>query len=198
MASACPECIVTDSPPQHSQSILVGRIVGTHGLAGGVRATVLSDVSHRFSAGQVLYVLGQPYVISSSSPASFKSNHAGKPKHSGNPKYSGNQIILRFQGLDSEDSVKELVGEELTVPETAVPSLPEGEYFHYQIMGLQVLTEEGENLGSVSEILETGSNDVYVASGDSGELLIPALADVILEIRLSDGVMVVSLPDGLR
>ena len=183
---------MTDSPPQHSQSILVGQIISTHGLAGGVRATVLSDVSHRFSAGQVLYVLGQPYVISSSSPASFKSNHAGKSHH------SGNQIILRFQGLDSEDSVKELVGEELTVPETAVPSLPEGEYFHYQIMGLQVLTEEGENLGSVSEILETGSNDVYVASGDSGELLIPALADVIREIRLSDGVMVVSLPDGLR
>ena len=177
---------MTDSPPQHSQSILVGRIVGTHGLTGGVRATVLSDVSHRFSAGQVLYVLGQPYVISSSSPASFKSNHAG------------NQIILRFNGLDSKDSVKELLGEELTVPETAVPSLPEGEYFHYQIMGLQVLTEEGEDLGSVSEILETGSNDVYVVSGDSGELLIPALADVIREIRLSDGVMVVSLPDGLR
>ena len=159
---------------------------------------MLSDVSHRFSAGQVLYILGQPYVISSSSPASFKSIHAGKSRHSGNPKHSGNQIILRFQGLDSEDSVKELVGEELTVPETAVPSLPEGEYFHYQIVGLQVLTEEGENLGSVSEILETGSNDVYVTSGDSGELLIPALADVIREIRLSDGVMVVSLPDGLR
>ena len=86
----------------------------------------------------------------------------------------------------------------MTVPETAVPSLPEGEYFHYQIMGLQVLTEDGESLGRVSEILETGSNDVYVASGDSGELLIPALADVIREIRLSDGVMVVSLPDGLR
>ena len=183
---------MTDSPPQQSQPILVGRIVGTHGLTGGVRAIVLSDVSHRFAAGQVLYVLGQPYVVSSSAPASFKAKHPGKSNN------SGRQIILRFQGLDSEDSVKGLVGEELTVPETAVPSLPEGEYFHYQIMGLQVLTEDGENLGKVSEILETGSNDVYVTSGDSGELLIPALADVIREIRLSDGVMVVSLPDGLR
>ena len=53
-------------------------------------------------------------------------------------------------------------------------------------------------MGSVSEILETGSNDVYVTSGGSGEILIPALASVIREIRLSDGVMVVRLPDGLR
>ena len=183
---------MTESPSQHSQSILVGKIISTHGLAGGFRATVLSDVTHRFSAGQVLYVLGQPYEISSSSPASFKANRSGKSNN------SGKQIILRFQGLDSEASVKVLVGEDLTVPETAVPSLPEGEYFHYQIMGLQVLTEEGEILGRVTEILETGSNDVYVTTGDSGELLIPALDDVIREIRLSDGVMVVSLPDGLR
>lgn len=192
---------MTDSPLQHSQStlaqsVLVGKIVGTHGFAGGVRATVLSDVSYRFDTGQVLYILGQPYVISSSSLASFKSNpNSSSKKHS---KPSGGQIILQFQGLDSEDSAKDLLGEELTVPETAVPKLPEGEYFHYQIVGLQVLTEEGEDLGSVREILETGSNDVYVTSGDSGELLIPALADVIREIRLSDGVMVVSLPDGLR
>ena len=107
---------MTDSPSQNSQSILVGQIVGTHGLAGGVRAKVLSDVSHRFSTGQVLYVLVQPYVISSSSPASFKSHQSGKSNH------SGNQIILRFQGLDSEASVKGLVGEDLTVPETAVPT----------------------------------------------------------------------------
>ena len=69
---------MTDSSPEFSQSIpqsmpesiIVGKIVGAHGLAGAVRAAVLSDVPHRFSAGQVLYILGQPYVISSSSPAS--------------------------------------------------------------------------------------------------------------------------------
>ena len=187
---------MTDSPLQQSQSILVGKIVATHGLAGGVRAAVFSDVPHRFSAGQVVYISGQSYVISSSSPASFKSatNRSGKSTTN----RSGDQIILWFQGLDSEDTVKGLLGEEVTVPETEVPDLPEGQYFHFQIVGLQVLTEEGENLGRVSEILETGSNDVYVTSGDSGELLIPALADVIREIRLSEGVMVVSLPDGLR
>lgn len=180
------------NPPQKPQSILVGKILGAHGHAGGLRATVLSDAPHRFDPGQTLYILGQPYEITSSSSAAFKSNASGKSNS------TGNQIILQLQGIDSEASVRGLLGEELTVPESDVPDLPEGEYFHYQIVGLQVLTAEGENLGRVREILETGSNDVYVTTGDSGELLIPALADVIREIRINDGVMVVNLPDGLR
>jgi 16S rRNA processing protein RimM len=198
---------LTDSPSQHPQSnlsqsdfepIIVGKIVGTHGLEGGIRAVVISEVSGRFNTGRLIYILGQPYVISSSSPATFKSNKSGTSGPSRKATSSGDQIILQLQGLDSETSAKKLLGEDLTVPEAEAPQLPEGEYFYYQIVGLNVLTEQGEVLGSVSEILETGSNDVYVTSGGSGEILIPALASVILEIRLSDGVMVVSLPDGLR
>ena len=86
----------------------------------------------------------------------------------------------------------------MTVLEAAVPSLPEGEYFHYQLLGLRVLTEEGEDLGRLNEILETGSNDVYVVSNDTVELLIPALTDVIRKVDLDEGVMVVRLLDGLR
>jgi 16S rRNA processing protein RimM len=76
--------------------------------------------------------------------------------------------------------------------------LPEGEYFHFQLIGMKVLTEDGEYLGRLREILETGSNDVYVVSGDSGELLIPALANVILKVQVTEGVMVVRLMEGLR
>jgi 16S rRNA processing protein RimM len=63
---------------------------------------------------------------------------------------------------------------------------------------MKVLTEDGEYLGRLREILETGSNDVYVVSGDSGELLIPALANVILKVQVTEGVMVVRLMEGLR
>ena len=76
--------------------------------------------------------------------------------------------------------------------------LEEGEYFHFQLLGLRVLTEEHEELGQITEILETGSNDVYVVSGPSGEVLVPALADVVREVRVNDGLMIVDLPDGLR
>ena len=86
----------------------------------------------------------------------------------------------------------------ITVPETSAPELPEGEYFHFQLLGLRVFTEAGEELGRLSEILETGSNDVYVVSGPDGQILVPALSEVIQEIKLSEKIMVVRLPDGLR
>lgn len=151
-----------------------------HGLSGSVRALVLSDVPHRFDTGHSLYILGVPYSISSSTLT---------PRR---------QVILKFHGIESADAARELVGQELTVHEAEAPSLPEGEYFHYQLLGLRVLTEEGEDLGRLGEILETGSNDVYVVSGDTGEVLVPALADVVLKVDLDEGVMVVRLLDGLR
>ena len=61
-----------------------------------------------------------------------------------------------------------------------------------------MITDDGEELGDITEILETGSNDVYVVNGGVGEILIPALADVVKDIDLDQGVMLVSLPDGLR
>ena len=76
--------------------------------------------------------------------------------------------------------------------------MPEGEYFHYQLIGLQVLTESGERLGEISEIIITGSNDVYVVSGADGEILLPALNQVIRAVDLERGLMTVRLMEGLR
>jgi 16S rRNA processing protein RimM len=164
----------------HSQPVIVGRILGVHGLSGGVRVGVMSDVSHRFDVGQSLMVQGKSYSITSST------------------RTPNGQAILKFQGVDSSVAARALLGEPVTISEVSVPPLPEGEYFHFQLVGMRVFTEEGEYLGRVREILETGSNDVYVVSGESGEVLIPALADVIQEVQVSEGVMVVWLMEGLR
>ena len=75
---------------------------------------------------------------------------------------------------------------------------PPGSYYYHQIVGLSVVTEEGEALGEVTEILETGSNDVYVITGPTGELLLPALTSVILQIDLEAKRMTVHLLEGLR
>ena len=84
------------------------------------------------------------------------------------------------------------------VPEGEVPSAPEDEYFHYQLLGMSVRTEDGEALGALEEILETGSNDVYVVRGPGGEVLVPALATVVLQVDVDGAEMVVRLPEGLR
>ena len=107
-------------------------------------------------------------------------------------------MVLKFHGLDSLPEARALVGLEITVPQSDVPDLPPGEYFHFQLLGLTVVTEDGEELGVLGELLETGSNDVYVVSGGAGELLIPALEEVVLDVLLGQGTMVVRLPDGLR
>ena len=171
---------MAEPPFDGAQPVIVGHIFSVHGRSGAVRAKVLSDVPHRFDVGRELHIRGVPYVITSSTPA-----RAG-------------QLILKFQGVDFPAAAEHLVDAPVTIPQGSVPSLPEGEYFHFQLLGLRVLTEEGEDLGQVCEILETGSNDVYLVSGGSGELLVPALVEVVREVRVSEGLMVVRLPEGLR
>ena len=163
-----------------SSSINVGRILGPHGLWGGIRIEVYTDVPHRFDVGSTLYIESTSYTVSGCS--------------SGN---SG-QLILAFHGLTTQAQARALIGQWITVPASEVPELPPGEFYHFQLLDLRVLTADGEELGRVSDILETGSNDVYVVSGEDGETLVPALAEVIQEIDLDRGIMVVSLPDGLR
>ena len=141
---------------------------------------MLSDVPERFDPGQTVHIGPNAFRVSSFTPHGY--GHA----------------LLQLDGVTTRDAAQQLVGQAVTVPETAAPFLEEGEYFHFQLLGLYVLTEEHEELGQITEILETGSNDVYVVSGPGGEVLVPALADVVLEVRLDEGQMIVDLPDGLR
>ena len=108
------------------------------------------------------------------------------------------ELILWFAGFRDRGQAQRLAGLWLCVPQSQVPSAQEGEYFHYQLIGLKVRTVEGEDLGELAEILETGSNDVYVVTGPDGDILIPALAKVVREIDIAAGLMVVDLPEGLR
>ena len=138
----------------HTDAIAVGRVLGTHGTAGLVRVRVFSDVPHRFDPGQLLYCDNRALHIIDSVR---------------NP---SNQVTLQFQEIPSVATAQGLVGQWLTVPADSGPPPSEGEYFHYQLLGLQVITDQGEELGQVAEILETGSNDVYIVAGAAGQVLI--------------------------
>jgi 16S rRNA processing protein RimM len=92
----------------------------------------------------------------------------------------------------------QLIGQWLCVDQSDVPEAEDGEYFHYQIIGLNVITVAGEDLGEITDILETGSNDVYVVVGPTGEILVPALSQVVKTVDVLGGLMTVDLPEGLR
>ena len=171
---------LSDNPAFLHNQAVVGIVLGPHGVNGQLRVRVLSDVPHRFDPGNLVLLRDTERVIVSSAPA------------------GRDMVFLKLAGIDSPAVARELIGLELTASTDSSPSLPEGEYFHYQLLGLRVRTEEGEFLGQVSEIIATGSNDVYVVSGPSGDILIPALAQVILQVDLDGGAMMVRLMDGLR
>ena len=169
-----------NGPNAPDSSVVVGVILGSHGTKGELRVRVMSEVPNRFDPGQTLYVGAQPHVIAGSSRG------------------RGNAIILKLQGINTDAAARDLTGMDLTCQADSAPPLPEGEYFHFQLMGLQVFTEEGELLGRISEIIVTGSNDVYLVQGERGEILLPAISQVVQQVDVQAGTMVVRLLDGLR
>ena len=106
-------------------------------------------------------------------------------------------VVLRLSTVKSRETARDLFQTYLYVPETEAARPPKGEYFVHHIIGLTVITTDGETLGTVREVLHTGSNDVYLVRDASREVLIPALKDVVKRIDLEAKTMEVTLPPGL-
>lgn len=152
-----------------------------HGLDGTVRIQSLSDNPTRFQPGEPLTIGDHSCTI-----ASFQSLPNG-------------QALLRLQGLGNPNIARAMADQWIFAPVGSPEDLEPGEYYHYQLIGLSVVTDEGERLGAVREIIATGSNDVYVVKSDTGpEILLPAISQVVQSIDLASETMVVHLLDGLR
>ncbi|MGC9023149.1 MAG: ribosome maturation factor RimM, partial [Dissulfurimicrobium sp.] len=104
---------------------------------------------------------------------------------------------LGIEGIKDRGQAEGLVGLELFLEKVKLPKLPEGEYYWHEIIGLQVMTFDGGRLGVVSDIIETGANDVYVVKTSGKDVLIPAIKDVVKEIDLEAGIIKVALISGL-
>ncbi len=180
----------SSSDPSGQELVAVARIIGAHGREGEIRVKVTSDVPGRFDEGQTLLV-SQDGVSADGRTCRIANSRSTGSK--------GNDVlIISLRGFRDRDQALKLAGFWLCVAQSEVPVPEEGEYFHYQLIGLKVRTVDGEDLGELAEILETGSNDVYVVAGESGDVLVPALSRVVREIDIDAGLMVVDLPEGLR
>jgi 16S rRNA processing protein RimM len=105
---------------------------------------------------------------------------------------------LGFEGIDDRSGIDVLVNQDVFVQANALPKLPDGRFYFHQLIGLSVF-EQDNFIGTVSEILETGANDVFVVSlpGEK-ELLLPDIKSVILNIDLEQQKIQVAIPDGLK
>jgi 16S rRNA processing protein RimM len=107
-------------------------------------------------------------------------------------------MLLGFAGIDTPEEAGRHRNQVLYTSSKTLPELAEGEYFFHQLIGLNVVDEDGHILGVLNEILETGANDVYVVTeAEGGEILLPAIPDVILVVDLDAKTMKVHLLPGL-
>ena len=158
--------------------IQVGRIRSPAGLRGELHVELLTDVPGRFAAGQEVLIGGVLHSIQCA-----RSTTKG--------------LLVKFKGIDSQQAGEELRNEPVFIGKEHAPPLPSGTYYHYQLLDMCVVTATGDELGLITDILQTGANDVYVVKGTEKETLVPALADVVKMVDIERGVMVVNLPDGL-
>lgn len=111
---------------------------------------------------------------------------------------SGKNILLTLAGVASREQAEALGGSLLFVPKSVLPKPEEGEFYWFELIGLDVLADDGRELGTLDHIFATGSNDVYVVKKGQKELLLPALPHVILNIDLAAKRITVCVPAGLE
>jgi 16S rRNA processing protein RimM len=106
-------------------------------------------------------------------------------------------VLLTLAGVNDRNEAETLKGQLVQVPIDEAMPLPEGVYYHYQLVGLKVVTTGGERLGTLADVMETGANDVYVVDNKGQQILLPAIPDVVKSIDLEKGQMVIEVIDGL-
>ena len=160
----------------------VGAIASTHGIKGEVKVYPTTDDISRFD-----YLKN---VILDTKAGRKELTVEGV-------KYFKNMPILKFKGIDKIEDIEAYKGCDLLVSrEDAVP-LEEGEHYIADLIGLDVIDEDGEKLGTVKDIMLTGANSVYVVQMPEKELLIPSIPDCILEVNIDSNYVKVHLLDGL-
>jgi 16S rRNA processing protein RimM len=161
----------------------IGRIIRPQGLAG--RLKVLSYLDSQ----DVLDGLRELFIGRNAQEVTVFPLHAVQ---------KGREFfILTLGGIGDKDTALRSVGSSVWMPADMMKKLPDGEYYWHEIIGLDVVTEEGRNLGRIESVFPTGSNDVYVCRGSEKEILLPAIGDVVLKIDKDRGIMVVRLLKGL-
>lgn len=114
-------------------------------------------------------------------------------------KFFKNLVILKFKGYDNINDVERFRQAKLLVTRDNAVELAENEYFIADLIGLKASSDEGEDLGEITDVLQTGANDVYVISKEgTPDLLVPAIKDCVVNVDIEAGTIVLHLLDGLR
>lgn len=158
----------------------VGKIVNTHGLKGEVKIIPWTDYPEVFEDIKEIYL-----------PDGTKLKLKGV-------KYQKNNIIVKLEGINYIDEAEKLKGKVITADREFLGELEEGVYYVADLIGLSVVTADGEEIGKISDVLRTGANDVYEVKREGAkDLLIPVIDSVVKEVDIEGGRVLVELMEGL-
>lgn len=164
--------------------ITIGKAVKPFGVKGEMKVEPMTDFPERFSGLDRVYLVspsGREIVCRVTSV-----------------RYAQQTPFLIFEGYDSPEKARALNGWFVKLPEEEAIPLPEGTYYWFELIGMEVVSETGEKLGTLVDIFETGSNDVYVLKQGRKEFYLPATREVVRQIDKKAKRMTIRLPDGLR
>ncbi|NLN75379.1 MAG: 16S rRNA processing protein RimM [Armatimonadetes bacterium] len=162
------------------RDIVIGKIAGPLGIKGEVKVVVLTDFPERFTAGSELEIRlpeGKRQSVKVQSKRLYKDG-----------------LALMLEGVDTRGEAEAIRGAVFVVNIDSVRGLPDGSFYVFDLIGLKVVTTDGRECGSISEIMQGGANDVYVTSTG---LCIPALKEVVEKIDIDQGVVVIRPVPGL-
>jgi len=164
--------------------VLIGKILGAHGINGICKIQSFAESLEIFKSGEMLLV---------SHPDGSQNRYEidwSRP-HS-------RWALLALKQVTSRDQAKSMIGCELFVERAKLPELESGVYYWFDLIGLDVYTSDDRYIGRLDSIIETGANDVYVVKDNDRETLVPALESVVQSIDLESKIMRVELPEGLE
>ena len=165
------------------QFLRVGVISSTHGIRGEVKVYPTTDDPERFlNLDEVILDTGREHKILEIEGVKFFKN----------------QVILKFKGYDNINDIEKYLKKDLLVDREHAVELGENENFIADLIDMEVVTDEGKVLGTLTDVIETGANDVYVVEDTKGaEVLLPAIKECILDVDVEKNVMTIHLMKGL-
>lgn len=160
--------------------IRVGKIVNTHGIKGCMKVLSLTDELDRFDE--------LDYVYTEIDDKKRKINNAW---------YRNGMVYLELEGIDNMDDAIKLKESYVSIEEAQLKELPEDTYYIYELKGLEVYGAEGEFIGKIKEIFQTGANDVYEVVGNSKTHYIPAIKSIVKEVNIKEKKVIINVVEGL-
>ncbi|MBN2240484.1 MAG: 16S rRNA processing protein RimM [Dehalococcoidales bacterium] len=158
--------------------IVIGTVMSLWGMHGHVKVDVETDFPERFSPSSRVYLDRRPVTIES------VNWHKGR-------------AIVKIEGLDDDRDTGPFIGKLVEIHHTQLHELPEGEYYHFELVGLKVKTTSGDSIGELKEVMTMSSADIYVVQGGNGDILLPATDEVVKSVDTENGVMIIEVLDGL-